>query len=86
MTAPGPQQTYPPDIELALQGQADALERLLREVEPQAFGLAIRMLGNREDALDATQEILIRVATRLSGFKGDSSFSTWTYRDRKSVV
>ena len=80
MTAPGPQQTYPPDIELALQGQADALERLLREVEPQAFGLAIRMLGNREDALDATQEILIRVATRLSGFKGDSSFSTWTYR------
>jgi RNA polymerase sigma factor (sigma-70 family) len=68
------------DIDLALQGQGDALERVLREVEPQAFGLAIRMLGNREDALDATQEILIRIATRLSGFKGDSSFSTWTYR------
>src|SRR3972149_6607956 len=43
-------------------------------------GRAIRMLWNSEDARDATQEMLIRIVTRLVNFRGASSFATWAYR------
>jgi DNA-directed RNA polymerase specialized sigma24 family protein len=38
------------------------------------------MLWHPEDAQDATQEILLRVVTHLSSFRGDSSFMTWVYQ------
>ena len=38
------------------------------------------MLGHREDARDATQEVLIRVVTRLSSFRGQGRLTTWAYR------
>jgi RNA polymerase sigma factor (sigma-70 family) len=44
------------------------------------FGLAIRMLWHPEDAEDATQEVLLKVVTHLSTFRGDSAFRTWVYR------
>lgn len=68
------------DVEAARAGDLAALERVLRHAEQAVFGLAVRMLGDREDARDATQEILIRIATRLSEFRGDSAFLTWAYR------
>jgi RNA polymerase sigma factor (sigma-70 family) len=33
-----------------------------------------------DDAEDATQEVLLKIATRLESFRGDSSFRTWAYR------
>ncbi|WP_298835047.1 RNA polymerase sigma factor [uncultured Piscinibacter sp.] len=68
------------DLAKSLEGDARALERVLRAAQPLVFNLAQRMLGRREDALDATQEILLRVATHLSDYRGDSRFSTWVYR------
>lgn len=68
------------DIALALAGDAHALERVLAHTQPLVFNLAMRMLGRREDALDATQEILLRVLTHLSQFRGESRFTTWVYR------
>lgn len=44
------------------------------------YGLSLRMLCNREDAEDATQEILIRIVTRLSQFDYRSKLKTWAYR------
>jgi RNA polymerase sigma factor (sigma-70 family) len=38
------------------------------------------MLGEAEDARDASQEVLVRVVTKLSTFRGESSFRTWVYR------
>ena len=38
------------------------------------------MTGNVPDAEDATQEILIKLITRLSGYRGESSLKTWAYR------
>ncbi len=61
-------------------GDREALERLVAAVQDRIHGLAIRMLWNREDAKDATQEILIRIVTRLGTFRGASSFATWVYR------
>jgi RNA polymerase sigma factor (sigma-70 family) len=65
---------------IALEGDREALERLVRALEGDVYGLALRMLWNREDAEDATQEILVRVVTRLSQFDFRSRLKTWVYR------
>lgn len=62
------------------QGDRDALESLLRRHEARVYGLAYRTLGNRADALDATQEVFLRVIRKGRLFRGRSAFSTWLYR------
>ena len=56
------------------------LDRLVRALQGDIYGLALRMLWNREDAEDATQEILVRTATRLSQFDFRSKLKTCVYR------
>jgi RNA polymerase sigma factor (sigma-70 family) len=68
------------DARLAIGGNRAALERLVRSLQGNIYGLALRMLCNREDAEDATQEILIRIVTRLSQFDFRSKLTTWAYR------
>ena len=64
----------------ALDGDREALDGLVRALQGDVYGLALRMLWNREDAEDATQEILVRIVTRLSQFGFRSQLKTWTYR------
>jgi RNA polymerase sigma factor (sigma-70 family) len=64
----------------AIDGDRDALETLVRALQGDIYGLALRMLCNREDAEDATQEILIRIVTRLSQFDFRSKLKTWAFR------
>jgi RNA polymerase sigma factor (sigma-70 family) len=64
----------------AREGDRDSLERLVAAIQNRIYGLALRMLWHPEDARDATQEILIRIVTRLGTFREDSSFSTWACR------
>lgn len=64
----------------AVDGDRDALDSLVRALQGDIYGLALRMLWNREDAEDATQEILVRVVTRLSQFDFRSKLTTWVYR------
>ena len=64
----------------AITGDREALDALVRAVQPDIYALALRMLWNREDAEDATQEILVRVVTQLSSFDFRSRLKTWTYR------
>jgi RNA polymerase sigma factor (sigma-70 family) len=64
----------------ALDGDRDALDSLVRELQGDIYGLSLRMLWNREDAEDATQEILVRTVTRLSQFDFRSKLKTWVYR------
>jgi RNA polymerase sigma factor (sigma-70 family) len=69
--------------ELALRardGDRPALEQLLVAIQDDVHRLALRMTGAPDDALDATQEILIRVMTRLATFKGEAAFRTWVHR------
>jgi RNA polymerase sigma factor (sigma-70 family) len=63
----------------AAAGDAAALEIVLRELRDPMYALALRFLGNRHDAEDATQEILVRIATRLSTFEGRSKLTTWAH-------
>lgn len=67
-------------VELVNAGDKDALEELVRSIQDRIYGLAIRMLYQPADAEDATQEILVKVITRLDSFRGESSFTTWVYR------
>jgi RNA polymerase sigma factor (sigma-70 family) len=67
-------------VRRARDGDRSALERLLVTVQDDVHRLALRMTGCPDDALDATQEILIRVMTRLSTFRGDAAFGTWVHR------
>ena len=61
-------------------GDRAALEQLVRAIQDPIFSMALRMLWHPQDAHDATQEILLKLITRLNSFRGDSKFSTWTYR------
>jgi RNA polymerase sigma factor (sigma-70 family) len=67
-------------VQRAKQGELVALDTLLVHIQPMVFNLAMRMLGQREDAQDAAQEILLRITTHLASFKGESKFETWVYR------
>jgi RNA polymerase sigma factor (sigma-70 family) len=67
-------------VEAATAGDLAALDRVLASIEPGVFNLAARMLGNRDDAADATQEILLRVVTHLSSYRGEAAFTTWVWR------
>jgi RNA polymerase sigma-70 factor (ECF subfamily) len=58
----------------------DAITELLRRHESRVYGLAYRLLGNRPDALDATQEVFITVFRKARSFRFRSAFSTWLYR------
>jgi RNA polymerase sigma factor (sigma-70 family) len=71
------------DLELVRRAQAgnrDALEHLIARHQAWIYNIALRMVYLPEDAEDATQEILIKVITKLSTFEGRSRFSTWLYR------
>ena len=67
-------------IQRAGRGDAYAFEQLMAAHENKMYAVALRMCGNREDAQDCLQEAMIRVFRAISGFKGQSSFSTWVYR------
>ena len=64
----------------ARSGDREALEHLIERHQGWIYNIAIRMLYHPQDAEDATQEILVKVLTRLSSFEGRSSFRTWLYR------
>jgi RNA polymerase sigma factor (sigma-70 family) len=73
----------PPDAELVEQakmGDRAALERLVLRHQAWIYNIAIRMVFLPQDAEDVTQEVLIKVITKLSTFKGESKFRTWLYR------
>ncbi|MFH1176892.1 MAG: sigma-70 family RNA polymerase sigma factor [Acidobacteriota bacterium] len=60
-------------------GDGLAFERLVSRREREVFNLAWRMLGSRDDALDATQETFLRVFRSLPGFRAEATFRTWVF-------
>lgn len=70
----------PETLAAAQQGDLAALDRLLACLQPGVFNLALRVLDHRDDAADATQEILLRIVTHLGGFRGEAAFTTWVWR------
>jgi len=67
-------------VRLAQGGDREALEQLMTRHQAWIYNIALRMVYLPQDAEDATQEILVKLMTRLSTFVGSSSFRTWLYR------
>ncbi len=64
----------------ALAGERNAVAAIVRELRRPIYALSLRMLWHPQDAEDATQEILVRIITRLSQFDHRSRLTTWSYR------
>lgn len=67
-------------IESALKGNKHSLEKLIYRHQAWIYNIALRMVFYPQEAEDVTQEILIKIITKLSTFRGNSSFRTWVYR------
>lgn len=61
-------------------GNRRAFDELMRRHEDRVFAVCLRILRNREAALDATQDTFLTVFRKADQFRGDSAFSTWIYR------
>jgi RNA polymerase sigma-70 factor (ECF subfamily) len=62
------------------QGLPGAFEELVYSYEKMVYRIAYRFFGNENDALDASQEVFIRVFRAFQAFEGRSSLKTWIYR------
>src|SRR5258708_15262076 len=67
-------------VEQARNGGRAALEKLILRHQAWIYNIAVRMVFQPHDAEEVTQEVLVKVITRLSTFKGESKFRTWLYR------
>ncbi|MAN98300.1 RNA polymerase sigma factor [uncultured Roseovarius sp.] len=70
----------PVQVEAARQGSRAALEALVNAAKGPVFNLAMRMLAHREDAEDATQEILIKIITHLGEVRDTDLAGAWAFR------
>ncbi len=61
-------------------GDRDSLERLIRRHQAWVYNLVVRMVWRTNRAEDITQEVLVKIITKLSTFEGRSRFRTWAYR------
>jgi len=63
-----------------LQGDTEAFNTLAERHQERIYRLAFRLLGNRDDAQDAVQEVLLRLLKSLPRYRAVAKFSTWLYR------
>ena len=70
----------PTTLRDALKGSLQAVDALITTIQPGVYKLAVHVLGHRDDAADATQEILLKIVTHLSAFRSESALSTWVWR------
>src|SRR5438309_10749662 len=68
------------EVRLAQEGDRRALASVIRAIQKDVYNLALRFLWHPQDAEDASQEVLIRIVTGLSCFRGEIRFRTWVYR------
>lgn len=67
-------------VRRAQSGNREPLEQLITRHQAWIYNIVLRMVYLPQDAEDATQEILVKLITKLSTFAGVSSFRTWLYR------
>src|SRR3972149_11803017 len=70
----------------ARKGDKQAFTELYNHYANELFLFLRGRSNNREDALDLTSEVFIRVLRFLPSFRGDSSFRTWIYRIAKNLL
>ena len=72
-------------VELAQEGSRPAFASLIERHKAAVFSMALRIVGNREDAEEAAQDTFVRAFRALERFRRDAKFSTWLYRIAMNV-
>lgn len=73
-------------VERAVGGCAKAFSTLVEAYYDVIYRMAWRWLDSSAEAEDATQDVCIRLARAIRGFRGEAEFSTWLYRVTYSVA
>ena len=72
-------------IKRVLDGDSSAFEGLVLDNQTKVYNLALKMVGNEEDAFDMSQEAFLKAYNSIGSFRGDSKFSVWLYRLTSNV-
>ena len=67
-------------IRACQQGDREAFRQLFEAYKDRVFSIAVYSLGDETAAADVTQQIFLKLMTRINQFRGDSEFTTWLYR------
>jgi len=67
-------------LERCVAGDEASCTELVATHQAMVFTLALHLLGDRDEALDVSQEVFLRVFRTLSRFRGQSALRTWIYR------
>jgi len=59
---------------------AHVFDLLVERYQTKVYGLALRMMGNRDEAEEQAQEVFVKIYRSIDRFEGRSRFSTWIYR------
>jgi RNA polymerase sigma-70 factor (ECF subfamily) len=81
----GPDDPDGPAIRRFLDGDVAGFETLVRAHQDRVHRWALALLGRREDARDATQEVFLRAFTGLPAWRFESRLTTWLFRTTQNV-
>ena len=66
-------------VEDCQKGDPTAFDELVRRYKDRVYTVVYRFLGNRDDALDVSQEVFVRAYRGIEGFRGNAKVYTWLY-------
>ncbi|MDZ4859609.1 MAG: sigma-70 family RNA polymerase sigma factor [Candidatus Hydrogenedentes bacterium] len=66
-------------VERCRKGDSSAFDELVRRYKDRVYCVAYRYLGNREDALDVSQEVFVRAYRGIGSFRGTAQVCTWLH-------
>lgn len=72
-------------IKRAQRGDSDAFEELVSPYESRIYAICLRIMGNREDALDCAQDAMLRIFRALGEYRFQAAFTTWLFRITTNV-
>ncbi len=72
-------------VERYVGGDLSAFDELVARHQSRVFGICLRMLRDRHDALDATQDTFVTLFRKADRYKAEAAFSTWLYRVTTNV-
>ena len=67
-------------VKKAQKGDIDAFETLVKKYEKTVYNMSCRMLSDKDEAMDAAQDVFLKVFKSIGNFKSEAKFSTWLYR------
>ena len=81
-----PEMTDESAVRMAQQGDVAAFERIYRLHSRKVYTLCLRMVSDRSEAEDLTQDVFLQLFRKINTFRGESAFSTWLHRMSVNIV